>query len=61
MNTLEHDYFRLITESNIEEHIRDFKAGLVSEARDKGIESSAYLQEHKKDILRQYKKIDLGN
>lgn len=61
MNTLEHDYFRLITESNIEEHIHDFKAGLVSEARDKGIEPAAYLQEHKKDILRQYQKIDLGN
>lgn len=60
MNTLEHDYFRLITESNIEEHIHNFKAGLVSEARDKGIEPAAYLQEHKKDILRQYQKIDLG-
>ena len=60
MNAIEHEYFKLVTESNIEEHITKFKASLADEAAAKGLEPEAYLKEHKKDILEQYKKIDLG-
>lgn len=60
MNAIEHEYFKLVTESNIEEHITKFKASLADEAVAKGIEPEAYIKEHKKDILEQYKKIDLG-
>lgn len=60
MNAIEYEYFKLVTESNIEEHITKFKASLADEAAAKGVEPEAYLKEHKKDILEQYKKIDLG-
>lgn len=60
MNAIEHEYFRLVTESDIEEHITKYKASLAEEAAAKGIEPETYLKEHKKDILEKYRKIDLS-
>lgn len=60
MNTVEQEYFRLIAESNIKEHISSFKAGLANEAAAKGLDPATYLHEHQKDVLKQYQKIDLG-